>query len=337
MKVRTSTLIVLSLLAVLTLSGIKEFSAWPQVLELWQGHATPASLIGHPHLFRYLVAYPGLLLEDAYPALGFSLYCCLFMVLNASVWSAIVRKTQLVSPSYLTWGVFLLAHLFMNGRGVIAWSSWLLAVSLCIDLSRATVPVKWPVVRGVVACFLGAVSTGVFVVVLFSIFVFFLDRWRAGGVKLKNFRGLLVLLMLVPCSYVFVSYFFVAVEKNLDFYGGGLHGLIQMLGHGMGKIFLAGENLDAGAGLGLVLALLLALAIPIGCLAALLFLFGPPIRPIRKLLVISIAGGLFGFTVLTLAIPLMLCEAGRASRRVFRFLGFRNHPIPTERSIGPGD
>lgn len=336
MKVRTSTLIILSLLAALTLSGVKEFSDWPQVQELWQGHATPASLMGHPHLFRYLVAYPGLVLEEAYPELGFSLYCALFMVINASIWSAIVRKTQLVSPSYLTWGIFILAHMFMNGRGVIAWSAWLLSISLCIDLSRATEPVKWPVVRGTVACFLGAVSTGVFVIVLFSIFVFFLDRWKAGGVKLKNLKnlkGLLVLLMLVPCSYVFVSYFIVAIEKNLDFFGGGLHGLIQMLGHGTGKIFLSEDSLDLGMGM----ALFMVLAVPVGSLAALMFFFGPPIRPIRKLLIISIAGGLFGFTVLTLAIPLILCETSKVSRWIFRFRGIRRHPASIERSLEPQD
>lgn len=315
MKVRVSTLLILLLLLALTLSGVKEFAAWPQVLDLWEQQATPASLASHPHLFRYMVAYPGLLLDDAYPVLGFSLYCCFFLLLNASVWSAIVRKTHLSAPSLLTWGIFLMAHLFMNGRGVIAWSAWLLCVSLCIDLSRAAVPVKWPLIRGTVACFLGAVSTGVFVIVLFSIFVFFLERWKAGGVRLRNLRGLIVLLMLVPCAYVFTSYFIVAVEKNLDFYGGGMQGFIHMLEHGMGKVFFA------GGGLGIVLV---ALAAPLGALGALIFFFGPPIRPVRKLMIISVAGGLFGFTVLTLAIPLLLCEARPAAQRVLRFLGVRN-------------
>lgn len=317
MKVRISTLFILLLMAVLTLTGVKEFSAWPQVLDLWQEQATPASLVGHPHLFRYLVVYPGLVLEGVFPDRGFSLYCSLFLLFNASVWSSIVRKTHLVSPSYLIWGVFLLAHMFMNGRGVIAWSAWLLCVSLCIDLSKATVPVKWPVIRGVLACFLGTVSTGVFVIVLFSVFVFFLERWKAGGVRLRSIRGLLVLLLLAPCCYVFVSFFFVAVEKNLEFFGGGMEGLIRMLGHGMGKVFLS------GGGLGLIVV---ALAIPVGTLAAIMFFFGPPIRPVRKLLIISVAGGLFGFTVLALAIPLVLCEAGTAAQRIFRFLGFRRDP-----------
>ena len=335
MKVRVSTLVILSLMMALTLSGVKEFSAWPQVLDLWKERATPESLLGHPHLFRYLVAYPGLLLEDAYPRLGFSLYCSAYMVLNASVWSAIVRKTQLVSPAYLIWGTFLLAHMLMNGRGVIAWSAWLLCVSLCIDLSKATLRVKWPVLRGVIACLLGAVSTGVFVIVLFAIVVFFFDRWRNGGVNLKNLRGLLVLLMLVPCCYVFLSYFLLAIEKNLDYFGGGLHGLIQMLGHGMGKIFLSQDGLGTGLRPGMTIALLLA--IPVGSLAGMLFFFGPPMRPIRKLLIISMAGGLFGFTVLTLAIPLLLCEAGNVTRWLLRFLGLRHHPARLERRIAPQD
>ncbi|MCP8347297.1 hypothetical protein DN387_03440 [Pseudomonas sp. FBF18] len=318
MKVRISTLVILLLLLGITLSGVKEFSAWPQVVDLWLQRATPATLTGHPHLFRYMVAYPGLMLERDYPGLGFSLYCCLFMLLNASVWSAIVRKTHQVSPSYVIWGLFFLVHMFMNGRGVIAWSAWLLGVSLCIDMSRAQVPIKWPVLRGAVACFLGTVSTGVFVIVLFAIFLFFLERWKAGGVKLRNFSGLVALILLMLCGYVFLSYFIVAIEKNLDFYGGGIQGLMLMLKHGMGKIFFA----DGGLGL-----ILLLLALPIGALGALIFFFGPRIRPVRKLLIISMAGGLFGFTVLTLAIPLLLCEAGSAMRRVLRFLGLQRQPF----------
>jgi hypothetical protein len=327
MKARISTLTILLLLAILTLSGVKEFAAWPQVLELWQAQATPASLASHPHLFRYMVAYPGLLLEEALPGLGFSLYCCVFMVLNASVWSSIVRKTQFASPSYLVWGVFFLVHMFMNGRGVIAWSAWLLCVSLCIDLSRAAVPVKWSMIRGGVACFLGAVSTGVFVIVLFSIVVFLFQRWKAGGVRLRSIKSLLLLLMLIPCGYVFGSYFFVAVEKNLDYYGGGMEGLFHMLGHGMGKIFLSDD--------GVIIALVLGL--PVGSIAALVLFFAPPIRPLRKLLIISIAGGLFGFTVLTLAIPLILCETDKALRRTFRFLGIGQPSVSREQSIRTQD
>lgn len=335
MKVRISTLVILAVMAALTLSGVKEFSAWPQVLDLWLERATPTSLLGHPHLFRYMVAYPGLLFEDVYPGLGFSLYCCLYIALNASVWSAIVRKTQLVSPPYLVWGAFFLAHMLMNGRGVIAWSAWLLCASLCVDLSKTTLRVKWPMLRGTVACLLGAVSTGVFVIVLFAIFVFFLDRWKNGGVKLRNFRGLMILSMLVPCSYVFISYFLIAVEKNLDFFGGGLDGLIQMLGHGMGKILISRDGLDTG--LGPYIAIVLVLAVPIGSFAGLLFFFGPTIQPIRKLLIISVAGGLFGFTVLTLAIPLLLCETSNAMRRMLIFLGLRHHTAPMERHVAPQD
>ncbi|MCS5515988.1 hypothetical protein NWF32_15095 [Pseudomonas qingdaonensis] len=44
-------------------------------------------------------------------------------------------------------------------------------------------------------------------------------------------------------------------------------------------------------------------------------------------MIISMAGGLFGFTVLTLAIPLLLCEAGSAMRRVLRYLGLQRQPV----------
>ncbi|MGH8381175.1 hypothetical protein [Pseudomonas sp.] len=315
MKVRTSQLVTLLLVAAFTLTGVKTFSAWPQVLELWAQQATPAMLIGHPHLFRYLVAYPGLWLEGNYPGLGFSLYASVFLLLNASLWSGILRKVNLSSPALITWVVFFAAHFFMNGRGVIAWTAWLLCVSLCLDLSRVAAAVRLPVLRAALACFLATVSTGIFIVVLVAISWFVVGRWRAGGIRLRSLKGLFLLVLLTPCVYVFASYFIVAVEKNLDFYGGGVLGALNMLEHGLGRVFFS------AGGLGTALALLV---VPVAMVVTVVLMLGPPIRPIRKLLIIAVGGGMFGFTVLTLAIPLVLCELDGGKRRFARFIGLRD-------------
>ncbi|MCP6700049.1 hypothetical protein [Pseudomonas donghuensis] len=315
MKVRTSQLATLLLVATFALTGVKTFAAWPQVMELWGQHATPAMLTGHPHLFRYLVAYPGLWLEGNYPGLGFTLYASVFVLLNASLWSGILRKVNLSSPAVITWFIFFAAHFFMNGRGVIAWTAWLLCVSLCLDLSRIATPIRLPVLRGALACFLATVSTGIFIVVLVAITLFLISRWRAGGIRVRRWKGLFFLVLLMPCIYVFASYFIVAVEKNLDFYGGGIQGVLNMLEHGFGRVFFS------AGGLGIILALL---ALPVGMVVAVAIMFGAPIRPTRKLLIIAVGGGLFGFTVLTLAIPLVLCELDGAKRRFARFIGLRD-------------
>lgn len=319
MKKKIPTLVALLLLAVLVLTGVKEFSPWPQITDLWQQQATALSLIGHPHLYRYLLTYPGMVLENAYPRVGFSLYCSLFLVVDAFLFSAIVRKVHLVSPSLMAWAIFFMAHMFMNGRGVMAWSGWLLCVSLCIDLSRVAMPVRWPVLRGAIACFLGAVSTGVFIVVMFSIFIFLIQRWRAGRGRLGKLKELPVLLMLVPCTCVFASYFILAVEKNLDFYGAGVQGAFRMLEHGMGYVFLV----DGGLGDGLAV-----IAVCAGGAIAVRLFSGPQMCAVRKLLIIALMGGFFGFTVLTLAIPLMLCEAHHAKQWLLRFARARNVKPP---------
>lgn len=311
-KMRVSLLMALIFLAVFICSGIKDFSAWPQVTELWQEKVSFESLVGHPHFFRLMVVYPGLALEDWSPGSGFTLYCSIFLVLNAMLWSNILWKNSYFNPSITSWLIFFAAHLAMNGRGVIAWSAWLICVSSCIDMGSSRLSVVWLVARVLVSCFLATVSTGVFVVVVASFLIFAVCNWRVKLADLLSVRSGLLCLLAIPLIYVFFGYFILAVEKNLDFYGGGLQGFFKMLSHGMGRMLLSAEHLF------LLLPLLFLTFM-------LLFVFAKYLSvkftELRKLLAISILGGLFGFTVLTLSIPLVLCELEVMKRNLKMLLG----------------
>lgn len=306
MIVRFSTLASFAFVLCVVLSGFKSFSAWPQVTELWeQGHSV-FSLLGHPHVFRYAVAYPGLSLEEMYPGLGFSIYCSFFIFLNSFLWSDITRKAKLPTPSLVVWGVFFCAHFFMNGRGVIAWAAWLSCVSLCVEICRPLSIVRFPVARAVLACFLATVSTGVFVVVVFSIVFFVFGRWRAGEIDVKSVKVFLAFIVATPFAYVFICYFFEAIQKNLDFYGGGIQGVVAMLEHGLGGLLLFDGEL---------VLLFAFLIVSFSLVAALICYVGLEVKPLRKLIAISMIGGFFGFTVLTLSIPLILYEMNFLVRR----------------------
>jgi len=298
--------------AVFILTGVKSFSAWPQVMGLWQGSTSLYSLFGHPHLFRFLVAYPGLTLDAWLPEFGFSIYCSIFFFLNARLWADIMWRTVLVKPSLLGWCIFFGIHLLMNGRGVIAWSAWLMCVSLCLDLSRSKEEVKWLFLRIFLSGFLASVSTGVFVVVLASIVVFLVGGLHHRRIDFLNIRAGFVFCLGVPLAYMLISYFIVAINKNLDFYGGGIQGVVDMLGHGMGKFFLSIDCLN------FLLPVIFFYCVFLIMVFAYL---GIRLSPINKLLLISMVGGLFGFTVLTLAMPLILCGLEVVSRAVFRAVG----------------
>ncbi len=279
--------------------GIKAFEPWPQVLELWQGDISPVLLLGHPHFFRYLVAYPGFLLDARVPGLGFPLYVAAFFACNVSLWRQLIGLTGGRAPAW-AWGVFLAAHLAMNGRGVIAWTAWLLAACLCLQMSRATRVVPGLLFKAGLACLLGAVSTGVFIVVVGALVLFYPPYRRAGYGLRRRWQRWLTMALALPLLYLVVGYFWLALHKNLDFYGGGWVGAISMLQHGMG-MFLMGGSLRTLVGV--------IVLIPMLVLVGFLSVAGRPWSGLQKLMLLPLFGGFFGFTVLTLLIPVALTAA----------------------------
>jgi hypothetical protein len=286
---------------------IKSFEAWDQVTDLWESGVSPLLLavIGHPHFFRFLTAYPGFLLEDTFPTIGFSLYISVFFALNVALWRHVSLLASRRAPSIAGWAVFFAAHFFMNGRGVIAWTGWLICVLLCIRLTRGETGGVKPLLLVALSCWLAAVSTGVFIVVVMALLLFYLQyRRRSRG---HIVRKLIIFAVTMPLLYYVGEYLVLAIKKNIDFFGGGLDGVIHMLAHGLGRVLFGSE----------------LLAVCLIALAAFLLLFlimfvrmrKRPFTPLEQLLGYAIFGGMFGLTVLTLAVPIFLIyqQARRAS------------------------
>jgi hypothetical protein len=290
----------------LTFSGLKRFEPWDQVLELWQASVSPLLLAvtGHPHFFRYLTAYPGFLWDEAYPDIGFSLYISIFLAFNVVLWRKVSLLAAGRAPSIAAWFAFLAAHLFMNGRGVIAWTAWLICASLCLRLARGTASggIKPPLLVAL-SCWLAAVSTGVFIVVVVGFAAFYLRyRRRSHG---RPWRTLLLGFFAAPMLFYVSQYLFLAIQKNIDFFGGGIDGVFHMLAHGLGRVLFGSQLLAVLAVGGAAFVLLF--------LVMLVRLRDRPFSPMEKLIGFAAVGGLFGLTVLTLAVPLALVYSG--SRR----------------------
>lgn len=296
-----------ALAAIFSIAGIKVFAAWPQVSDLWDAEASLILLIGHPHFFRFLATYPGFVLESHFPGTGFSLYVALFFAFNCTLWDRLSRRVNGDGPSWIPWIVFLGAHVAMNGRGVIAWTAWLLAAGACLDMSANHIRLAVALGKSITALFFAAVSTGVFVVV-FSVIAFFgVKRIRQGWLGLEGWGFFTTLVLGIPLLNLAIEYFFAALDKNLSYYGGGWSGAVNMLEHGLGMLVTNGGV----AGLLMVLALL-----PMLLVMAFVWLVGKPASPIMILMVAALLGGIFGFTVLTLAIPMVLLNIGTRSPAV---------------------
>jgi hypothetical protein len=263
---------------------------------LWEIDINPLLLLGHPHLPRYLVAYPGFLLEDVWPGAGFSLYIAAFFAASVALLRTIASLAIHRGPSLLVYAVFIGAHLAMNGRGAIAWTAWLLCVWVCLKVAAGIVRPGSQLGWVAISCLLSAVSTGVFIVVLITFAVFLLARLRSSR-RTKTIPKMLALIVAVPLGYLLLEYFLLAVDKNVEFFGGGLSGVLLMLEHGAGARLFQFDTVS----------LLLLTAIAFGAaLFVVLTFFGRPLTSLERLTLFPLLGGLFGLTVLTLSIPLLL-------------------------------
>lgn len=283
---------------VCSVTRVKIFEPWDQVIDLWDAGVSPLLLAvtGHPHFFRYVTAYPGFLLEEVYPDIGFSLYISLFFAFNVVLWRKISLLLMVRSPSLVAWMVFLAAHFFMNGRGVIAWTGWLLCVSLCLGLVRGEAFGVRSFLLVAISCWLAAVSTGVFIVVVVAFVVFYVQYRRRTQRRLL--RKMLAWAAAAPLLGYITQYLVLAIQKNVDFFGGGIEGVIHMLAHGMGRV-LFGSELSA-------VLIVAAAAFSLLFLVFLVKMRRRPFTPLEKLIGFAVGGGLFGLTVLTMAVPLVL-------------------------------
>ncbi len=291
-------LIVFSFAAIATVSGLKVFESWSQVSTLWESEINPMQIIGHPHMPRYLVAYPGFLLEELLPSVGFSLYIAVFFASNVVLLREVALLTIQRRPSIGIYLCFAAIHLVMNGRGVIVWTAWLICIWVCHKIkmkSSSPMPLIFWIV---ISCLLAAVSTGAFIVVAIALSFILLRRMRFAKRMSLN-RWLILLAVAVPVGYELLKYFILAVEKNINYYGGGIEGVFYMLEHGLGVIFFEGDLLQL---LIIFFALFFLGSIIIALVARRRFFL------LDGFAVLSIIGGLFGFTVLAMLIPILLLK-----------------------------
>lgn len=281
--------------------NLKLFESWGQVDKLWASEVSPFEILFHPHMPRYLIVYPGLLLEDKFPDIGFSLYISIFFALNIILFRGISLLSTRRAPQAMSYLVFSLFHLYMNGRGVIIWTAWLICVLVCCGVTQNKIGKTKKIGLMLVSCLFATASTGVFVVV-FITFAILAFRSMIIDTKRKYVGALIFLLLASPFLYIITDFFIIALSKNIEYYGGGVAGVINMLEHGLGS-FLTGVD-----PVGVLI---------FGFLASILLVFGYYMVISKKiilldyLMMVCLAGGMFGYTVLTLLIPVAILRAQR--------------------------
>lgn len=190
--------------------------------------------------------------------------------------------------------IFAVSQLFMNGRGLVAWTGWLICIYLCLRISRGESMSIGKLSLITISIMLASVSSGVFIVTIFAMFFFILFEYKSFfNTRKKSF--LILLFMLI--AFFYSKYFMLAIEKNISFFGGGIESLFNMASHGVG-IFFFGSFIGEIVFFALIEFAFLTIVF--------LKIKRYKINPFQKLFLIALCGGVMGFLTLTLIIPVTI-------------------------------
>ena len=283
-------------MALLSVSDVFQFNDWDQVSVFWDAGVQPFSIINHKHFLRYLVSYPGFLLQEEIPSIGFSIYLSIFFSINISLFRLLSFEAFKRSVQSWAWMIFAVSQLFMNGRGLVAWTGWLICIYLCLRINKGESMSIGKLSLITISIMFASVTSGVFIVTIFTIFVFILSEYKSFfNTRKKSFFFLILLFMLI--AFFYSKYFIAAIEKNISFFGGGIEGLFNMTSHGLGKFFF-GSFIGEIAFFALIEFAFLAIVF--------LKIKRYKINPFQKLFLIALCGGGMGFLTLTLLVPVTI-------------------------------
>jgi hypothetical protein len=303
------------IILIMIVSKLKVIEPWDQVELLWRSEVNPVLILGHPHMPRYLLVYPGFLLEGALPGLGFSLYMASFFIANFVLFRMISLRLSGRSPYWYLYCIFFAAHIAMNGRGAIAWCGWLICLWVCMRLSSKLVKLSGVLVWIAISCLFATVSTGVFVIVVCT-YVYYIGSHVCRNLKSSGSSLLIYLFILIIFGTLIVDFFVLSISKNIDFYGGGIEGFFNMFDHGLGVVFTQ---------LSLIGVFLLYVSSCLMLMFAYLVAMGKKFTDMEVIVLVPIFGGIFGYTVLTLFIPpiIFVIQSIAVKRKKYKGSGIR--------------
>lgn len=290
--------------------GIVQFSLWSQITDIISYNTDPVSLIlsGHLHALRFAVVFPALWvsLQTGWDQdllftiwVGMAILICAIQVARASSLALAGNESLRRWTFFPSLLVFIGISFAMNGRIAFAFAgiACLLVSQLRwhLGLNRS---LTWFLLGQLGSLILMSVSTGTFMVGALVILMFALAQPVIREGRYLRLRqaihfgsALLVLFSLYPLLGK-------SVLKNIDFYGGGIVGLIRMLQHGLGR-FLPTDPLSL-----LIFAAGGAFfAYHVLRLLALLVRQQHSLAPVALGASLAMAGGLFGLSTLLVSLP----------------------------------
>ena len=292
-KITITLFVSLSFIFIYLLSPIHEFVLWDQVTIIRGIELKFNDLFSQAHLLRYILILPIFYFSELLkidPDLIFeaiSFFNLFLIALNCISLSDFYLKKNTAMKCIFFTALLILISSFMNGRIIFAllgYSYLLLSVHRweysLIGNIRFTI-------NSLISLFLCSVSTGTFLSC-----IIFLITWMTiySSQRSKLSIGFIFSLVFLAISPIIYLYIF----KNINFYGGGWNGLINMLQHGAGEVFYLFES-D-------ILLLILIEIFVITLVFGFFYYKKKNNRLLMLILLTSIVSGLFGYSTLSLSI-----------------------------------
>lgn len=288
-------------------AGLIQFHLWQQVVYMWELNLSLWEKLGYFHFLRFSLVLPIFQLSEwlgvSYDWL-FSVIVptMLFTVTYFSTRSFLRFEPELSAPRQalvvLGISLFLIGlSLFMNGRLMFAFTGSSILMWSLLSWEANHDGINFAAVAS--AIYLSCVSSGTFLILTFAFYFFLVVNVILRNPAVCRRSVLLSYALLLVALTPFLSLF---VLKNLEYYGGGFGAIFDMLSHGYGKLLLNSNRLLIISGLALVLGLA--------------WVFRDFIRQqwiMVSLVLIYLAGGLFGYSTALVVLPPLLVIASKMS------------------------
>lgn len=206
-------------------------------------------LDNHPHAIRLLIAYPGYIISNLANIdldYAYSYYIliifCFFYINIFEIYLYIARFIDFYSyilvPVYIFISIMILSFI-MNGRVIFAFLGFAIVLKNLIYVVKSKFYMKnyFGILAGVL---LSTVSSGTMLVVI--IFLILIIVYLYGfkiiyAIKLNQLKMLITLSLVTPVVVVLISYVNLMLMRNINYFGGGIFGLVNMMNHGIGRYF----------------------------------------------------------------------------------------------------
>lgn len=241
MVARLISVVPLFIYAVLCFLGLVRFELWSQVIYIWESDFSPSDILSDYHGIRYLLVFPIFQLSHW---LGVS-YNWIFSITVPGIifliaWFA-TQSTQKLCGSgssfrrSLVFGgismAFILLSLVMNGRLMFAMGGSSILLWALLSWQSNSFRVNFlAVLAAIVLC---SVSSGTFLMSIVAFYLFLIVTVMTDYPELRHRTELLIYALLLV---VLMPHVTMLVAKLIEYFGGGMSSLGNMISHGYGPV-----------------------------------------------------------------------------------------------------